>query len=34
MLLGDNDVFFVAEGEEFDENPTIITPEKPKLIIP
>lgn len=32
MLLGDNDVFFVAEGEEFDENPSIITEEKPKLI--
>lgn len=34
MLLGDNDVFFVAEGEEFDENPSIITEEKPKLIFP
>ena len=34
MLLGDNDVFFVAEGEEFDENPSIITKEKPKLIFP
>lgn len=34
MLLGDNDVFFVAEGEEFDENPSIITDEKPKLIFP
>jgi hypothetical protein len=34
MLLGDNDVFFVAEGEEFNENPTIITPDKPKIILP
>ena len=34
MLLGDNDVFFVAEGEEFDENPSIIMPDKPKIILP
>lgn len=34
MLLGDNDVYFVAEGEEFDECPSIITPDKPKIIIP
>lgn len=34
MLLGDNDVFFVAIGEEFDENPSIIMPDKPKIILP
>lgn len=34
MLLGDNDVFFVAIGKEFDENPSIIMPDKPKIILP
>lgn len=33
MLLGDNDVFFVAEGGEFDENPSIIMSDKPKIIL-
>ena len=34
MMIGDNDIFFVAEGEEFDENPSVIVPDKPKLILP
>jgi hypothetical protein len=34
MMIDDGSIYFVAESEEFDENPTIITPDKPKLIIP
>ncbi len=34
MMIGDNDIYFVAEGEEFDECPTVITEEKPKIIVP
>ena len=34
MMIGDNDIYFVAEGEEFDECPAIITEEKPKIIVP
>ena len=34
MMIDDGSVYFVAEGEEFDENPAIITPDKPKIILP
>ena len=34
MMIDDGSVYFVAEGEEFNENPTIITPDKPKIILP
>ena len=34
LLISDNDIFFAADGEEFDEAPLIITEDKPKLIIP
>lgn len=33
MLLYDNDIMYVAEVEEFEENPTLVTPEKPTLIV-
>lgn len=33
LYLQDNDIKFVAEVEEFDENPTIITEKNNKLII-
>jgi len=33
MMIGDNDIYFVAEGEEFDECPAIIAEEKPKIIV-
>jgi hypothetical protein len=33
MLLFDNDIMYVAEVEEFNEQPAIITPEKPTLIV-
>lgn len=33
MMLYDNDIMYVAEVEEFDEKPAIITPEKPKIIV-
>ena len=33
IILYDSDVMYVAEVEEFDENPTIIVEEKPKLIV-
>lgn len=33
ILLYDNDIMYVAEVEEFDEQPVIITPEKPTLIV-
>lgn len=33
MMIGDNDVYFVAEGEEFVENPAFVVPDKPKLIL-
>ena len=31
LLIGDNDVFAVVEGEEFNENPDIIVEDKPHL---
>ncbi len=34
LLISDNDIFFVAEGEEFDEQPLIVGKEKTKFIIP
>lgn len=33
LLLYDNDIMYVAEIEEFNEQPTIITPEKPTIIV-
>lgn len=33
MLLYDNDIMYVAEVEEFNENPSIIVEEKPTLIV-
>ena len=33
IILYDSDVMYVAEVEEFDENPTIIVEEKPKIIL-
>ena len=34
MMLSDGDVYFVAEGEEFNPNPSIITEDKSKIILP
>jgi hypothetical protein len=34
LLISDNDIFFVAEGEEFEEEPLVITEEKKRLIVP
>ena len=31
MYIFDNDVKYVAEVEEFDENPTLVMPDKPKI---
>lgn len=33
LLISDNDIFFSAEGEEFEENPTIVTEDKPALTL-
>lgn len=33
LLLYDSDIMYVAEVEEFEEQPTIITEEKPTLIV-
>jgi hypothetical protein len=33
LLLYDRDVMYVAEVEEFDEQPAIIAPEKPTIIV-
>jgi hypothetical protein len=33
MILYDNDIMYVAEVEEFDEQPSIITEDKPTLIV-
>lgn len=33
MVLYDTDIMYVAEVEEFDEQPAIITPEKPTIIV-
>ena len=33
LLLYDNDIMYVAEVEEFNEQPAIITPEKPTIIV-
>ena len=33
LLISDNDIFFSAEGEEFEENPTVVTEDKPKLTL-
>ena len=32
LYLNDNDIKFIAEIEEFDENPTIVVPEKKVLL--
>lgn len=34
LLISDNDVAFVAEGEEFEEAPLLVGSEKPSIIIP
>lgn len=31
LYIFDNDIKFVAEVEEFDENPTLVMPDKPKI---
>lgn len=31
LYLADNDIKFVAEIEEFDENPSIVVPDAPKI---
>ena len=31
LYLQDNDIKFVAEIEEFEENPTLVMPDKPKI---
>lgn len=33
MYIQDSDIDFVAEGEEFDENPTLVTEKNNKIII-
>lgn len=33
MFIFDNDVKYIAEIEEFEENPTIVMPEKPRIIL-
>jgi hypothetical protein len=33
LLISDNDIFFSAEGEEFNETPTVVTEDKPKLTL-
>lgn len=33
LLISDNDIFFSAEGEEFDECPSVVTEDKPTLTL-
>nr|DAG98518.1 MAG TPA: cp-chaperonin [Crassvirales sp.] len=33
LLISDNDIFFSAEGEEFDECPPVVTEDKPTLTL-
>ena len=34
LLISDNDIFFVAEGEEFEEKPFLVGQDKKHIIIP